>query len=144
MKVKNIVDYLENNGALKTYIGIYNVSFELLFDYIVMVIDKDNHYKIDINDKFDAQQEIQDILYDTYKTEVRFCEECGKPYDMGFMAGDGDWYCCEDCFEESMDKCYGEGKWRGTDEEGCNGGFYESLQDNGEWEDTGIFWTEWN
>ena len=43
-----------------------------------------------------------------------------------------------------MNKAYGKGKWRGTDEEGYYGGFYEYLQDDGEWEDTGVFYTEWN
>jgi hypothetical protein len=86
--------------------------------------------------------DLQDML-DEFGLEIRFCEECGKPYDAGFIAGDGDWYCCHECFESIMDRDYGKGKWRATDEEGDRGGFYEYL-DGDEWEDTGIFYTEWN
>lgn len=76
--------------------------------------------------------------------EIRFCEVCGRPFDAGFIAGYGDWYCCEECFEPTMDKDYGKGNWRPTDEEGEYGGLYEFLGDNGEWQDTGVYWTEWN
>ena len=144
MAIKTLATYLKENGAFTGDIGKHEISLELLFDYIVLCVDGEEYYKVDIIDKFGVQQEIQDILYDTYETEVRFCEECGKPYDKGYIAGDGDWYCCEDCFEKAMDECYGKCKWRGTDEEGCNGGYYEALQDDDEWEDTGIFYTEWN
>lgn len=143
--MKSLVTYIKENGTFKGYIGMHELLIEILFDYVHMSVDDEAHYKIDIGDyKFSVQEEIQDLLYDLDKTEIRFCEECGKPYDCGFMAGDGDWYCCEDCFEDAMNRDYGKGKWRGTDEEGYYGGFYESLQDDGEWEDTGIFWTEWN
>ena len=63
---------------------------------------------------------------------------------MGCIAGDGWWYCCEECFETTMDNDYGKGKWRATKEEGKFGGFYEALNDEGIWEDTCIFWTQWN
>ena len=43
-----------------------------------------------------------------------------------------------------MNKDYGEGKWRATEKEGIYGGLYERLNDGDEWEDTGIYWTEWN
>lgn len=42
-----------------------------------------------------------------------------------------------------MDEDYGKGKWIGTDEEGVDGGFYEHLDEDDEWEDTGIYWTHW-
>jgi hypothetical protein len=42
-----------------------------------------------------------------------------------------------------MDKKYGKGQWRSTDEPGEYDGFYEAFE-NGMWEDTGIFYTEWN
>ena len=42
-----------------------------------------------------------------------------------------------------MDKDYGKENWKPTDEEGEYGGFYEYLN-NGEWQDAGIYWTEWN
>ena len=142
--MKTLCDYVKNNGKFDDYIGEHKLVLEIDADYMHMSVDDEHKYKISIKDKFYTQDYVQDTLYEEHKTEVRFCEECGKPYDCGFIAGDGDWYCCEDCFEEVMDRDYGKGKWRGTDEEGCYGGFYESLHDDGEWEDTGIFYTEWN
>lgn len=136
--MKRLIDYLENKN-FEGQIGEYNIEIFLHEGKIKLLCDHDE-YDIESNR---PEYEIQDILYDNYNTEIRFCDECGKPYDAGFMAGDGEWYCCEDCFEPVMNRDYGEGKWRATDEEGCHGGFYEYLDGN-EWEDTGIFYTEWN
>ena len=144
MTIKSVVDYLTENGNFVDCIGVHEVLFELYISTITMTVDGKMKYYFYADDKFGAQIEIQDTLYNYHKTEIRFCEECGKPYDRGYMAGDGYWYCCEDCFDDSMNKSYGKGKWRGTDEEGYYGGYYEALQDDGEWEDTGIFYTEWN
>lgn len=143
--MKSLVDYLKENVAFTGYIGKHFITIDMFvdefFECLTIKIDEEKRVSISFNY---AENTIQDLLYDLDKTEIRFCEECGKPYDAGFMAGDGGWYCCEDCFEDVMNRDYGKGKWRGTDEEGYYGGFYESLQDDGEWEDTGIFWTEWN
>ena len=92
----------------------------------------------------DVSDLLQEFLYYKHKMEIRFCEECGAPYDKGFIAGDGDWYCCENCFEIAMDDCYGKGKWRPSKEEGSYGGWYEYLDDNGKWKDTSVYYTEWN
>lgn len=102
-----------------------------LFPYNLMFPGNDNN-------------DIQDFLYDNFGIEVRFCEECGKPYNAGFITNDGDWYCCQECFTDAMDKQYGKGKWKASDEEGVYGGWYEHLNDEGAWEDTGTFYTEWN
>ena len=133
--MKTIVDYLKENNY-EGQIGEYAIEIFLHKDKINIVCDHDEYI-------VKSASEIQDILYDNYNTEIRFCSECGKPFDAGFMAGDGEWYCCEDCFEDVMNEDYGKGNWRATDEEGCYGGFYEYLDGN-EWEDTGIFYTEWN
>lgn len=138
--MKTVVDYLKENGKFVGYIGKHEVILIPLPGYILMNLDGHN-YPID---KHKAEYAIQNILEEVDGTEIRFCEECGKPYDCGYMVDDGSWHCCEDCFEEAMDKCYGKGKWCGTEEEGCYGGFYENLQDDGTWEDTGVFYTEWN
>ena len=140
MSIKTIVDYL-NERKFDGYIGDYHLLLEMQGHKIKMVCDG-AEYMIDITE-VTPEYEIQDILYEKYKTEVRFCEECGIPYDSCFIASDGDWYCCEDCFEDAMNKTYGKGQWRPTDEEGSNGGFYEQL-DGGCWEDTGVYYTEWN
>lgn len=140
--MKTILDYLKENTKFEGMIGHVNLKLQLFEDILLVVRDtyihtcKVSHYS-------EAEEFIENILAN-HKVEVRFCEECGKPYDAGYIAGDGDWYCCEDCFKGVMDRDYGEEKWRGTDEEGCYGGYYEYLQDDGEWEDTGIYYTEWN
>ena len=144
MKIKTIIDYLMENGIFKDCIGTLDVSLRPRFGYVEMCVNEETSYDIEAESTLEFQNIIQDILDKKHKTEVRFCEECGKPYDRGFMAGDGDWYCCEDCFEDSMNKIYGKDNWRSTDEEGYYGGYYESLQDDGAWEDTGVFYTEWN
>lgn len=140
--MKDILCYLSANKKFEGAIGNANVRIELFEDLVVVTCNSHVHtFKIDnVNN---ANYAIQDIL-EKYKIEVRFCEECGKPYGSGFIAGDGDWYCCEECFEGAMNRDYGEGKWRATNKEGAYGGFYEYLNDGDEWEDTGIFWTEWN
>lgn len=138
--MKTIKDYLRENGDFKCDLGNRTeVGFALAEDNIIMMVDTGvatDIYKLEIG------RDVQDVLYDDYNIEIRFCEECGKPFDAGFTAGDGEWYCCEDCFESVMDRDYGKGKWRATEEEGEYGGFYEYL-DNNRWEDTAIFYTEW-
>ena len=137
--MKTIVDYLQKNSIFEGYIGEYSIEIMLHKGKIFLLCDHDE-YDINLSS---PEYAIQDIMYDKYNTEIRFCDECGKPYDAGFMAGDGEYYCCEECFEPMMDRDYGKGKWRATEDEGYRGGFYEYL-DGDEWEDTGIFYTEWN
>ena len=142
--MKTIIDYLIQNKIYEEEIRGYNVKLELSDKYIVMQVDDYPEDLIKINGDVGPDTEIKYILEEDYNTEIRFCEVCGKPFDAGFIAGDGDWYCCEECFESAMDKDYGKGNWRPTDEEGEYGGFYEFLGRDGEWQDTGIYWTEWN
>lgn len=150
--MKTVIDYLKEHGKFETGISQYRegkiknftVLIELKKDKIHVKCKDDNsciEETIDIND--DVEHAISDILK-AYKLEIRFCEECGKPYDAGYTVDGGFWYCCEDCFESTMDRDYGKGKWRGTDKEGEWGGFYEALNEFDEWQDTGIYYTEWN
>lgn len=142
--MKTVVDYLQANKTYEEEIAGYNVKLKLVGESIVLQVDDDREYLIDASGETNAEYEIQDILYDNYGAEIRFCEVCGIPYDMGFIAGDGDWYCCQNCFDAVMDKDYGEEGWRVTDEEGEYGGYYEYRNADGEWIDTGIYYTEWN
>lgn len=157
---KTIVDYLREHGKFVGCFNGYEITLYTVENYnwttmqfnATQIIMEVGGYKDDkCNDKYTIEiegntpmYEIQDVMYDEYDTEIRFCSECGKPYDAGYMAGDGDWYYCEDCFEDTMNKDYGKGKWRPTDCEGECGGYYEHLNEHGKWEDTGIFYTEWN
>ena len=141
--MKTIVDYL-----IKKQTYEHNV---LGRDFILVLEDKVITLKYHGHEWWIATNkpgvEIEYIIQDTLEEcgiEIRFCDECGKPFGEGFMMEDACWYICDDCFEAAMNAEYGEDKWRATDEEGSYGGFYEHLNDGDEWEDTGIFWTEWN
>lgn len=142
--MKTVVDYLKEHGKYEH--DFKGRAFELeLNDIDDQILLGCNGDWVIINAKqkgWTIENDIREILEDNHGIQIRFCEECGKPFDAGFIAGDGDWYCCCGCFDEAMDKTYGEGKWRPTDEEGEWGGFYESFDGN-TWEDTGIFYTEW-
>lgn len=140
--MKTILDYIKENVKFKGMIGNVNLKLEMFEDILVVTRDTHIHTK-KVTEYYDAEEFISDIL-SAQKIEVRFCEECGKPYDAGYIAGDGDWYCCEECFEGVMNRDYGEGKWKGVDEESEWGGFYAYLNNDGAWEDTSIYWTEWN
>ena len=137
-----LVDYLEKENTFVKQIGDF--EFELSLDGSCVVMQcEDTTYFIDFEMNY-AEEEIQTILEDNYGIAIRFCEECGKPYDAGYTAGNGDWYCCEECFEGAMNETYGVGKWRPSDEEGEYDGWYEYQKEDGTWEDTGIYYTEWN
>lgn len=140
--MKNIVDYLKETGGKYVH-DVIGREFELTLarNYLICKFNEKGLWWR-LTPHIDPSYVIQFEL-EKYGIEIRFCEECGKPYDAGYMADGGDWYCCEDCFEEAMDNTYGKGKWRGSKEEGKYGGWYEYLNDDGEWEDTSVFYTEW-
>ena len=139
--MKTIVNFLkENNYVVGNAYEVGDAVFAI-HDNTVMVSYDGDVWGVPTSCG-NVNMQVQDILYDNYEVEMRFCDECGKPYDAGFMAGDGEGYCCEECFEPMMDKEYGKGKWRGTKEEGRYGGYYEYL-DGDKWCDTGWFYTEW-
>ena len=141
--MKTIVDFLKEKRKYQCKIIEHNLVFELQEENILLTVDDENWLFKDGTGE-DHEFCIQDVLSNVYNIEIRFCEECGKPYDVGYTACSGEWYCCEECFESTMNKDYGKKKWRPTDEEGKYGGLYEYLNTDGEWEDTGIYWTEWN
>ena len=139
--MKTVVDYLKEHGKYEH--DFKGRAFELILKGNQILLNYLDGWAV-INaeqEGYIVENSIAEILED-HKIEIRFCEECGKPFDAGFIAGDGDWYCCGSCFDDAMDKTYGKGKWRPTDEEGEYGGFYESFDGN-VWEDTGIYYTEW-
>lgn len=139
--MKTVLDYLKQYKKYEhTFMGR---AFELeLTDTYIELRCNNKIYSIQLDqDGYEIATMIQTCLEDN-KIEIRFCEECGKPFDAGFIAGDGDWYCCEECFDGAMNTTYGKGKWRPTDDEGEYGGYYEYLDDD-EWVDTGIYYTEW-
>ena len=140
--MKTVLDYLKEHGKYEHDFKGRAFKLELIGECILLTRENGKEHVINANQKgWDIEINIQGIL-EHDKIEIRFCEECGKPFDAGFIAGDGDWYCCEDCFDGAMDATYGEGKWRPTDEEGEYGGFYESFDGN-VWEDTSVYYTEW-
>ena len=141
--MKTIVDYLKKNKKYIHNTAGHYFELKLHNDDIALEIDGDVWLIDAYPPHFEVAYDIQNIL-GKYKIEIRFCDICGRPFEAGFTADDGSWYCCEDCFENTMDTYYGEGRWRGTSEEGIFGGFYECLDVDGKWFDTGIYYTEWN
>lgn len=140
--MKTIADFLRENKYTDNKIyEVGDVAFTMYGD-TVMVSYNGEVWGVPASRR-DVNIQVQDILDSYYKVEMRFCDECGKPYDAGFIAGDGDYYCCEECFEPMMNREYGEGKWKATEEEGYYGGLYAYLDKNGKWRDTGFFYTEW-
>ena len=141
--MKTVVDYLIENKTYEEDIAAHIVKLKLTNKCVVMTVD-DDKYLIKRFGEVSPETEIRTILEDIYDANIRFCDECGIPYDMGFMAGDGEWYCCQSCFEDVLNRDLGKEGWRESEDEGEYGGYYEYLNDDGEWEDTGIFYTEWN
>jgi hypothetical protein len=139
--MKTVLDYLKEHGKYEH--DFEGRAFELILKGNQILLNyKDGWAVIKTNlDGYEIEDAITEILED-HNIEIRFCEECGKPFDAGYIAGDGDWYSCEECFKGAMDTTYGKGKWRPSEEEGDNGGWYEAL-DEDEWVDTGIYYTEW-
>jgi len=140
--MKTIIDYLKEHGKYEHDFGGRAFNLDLIGESILLTTERGKEHVILVNQKgWNIESDIRDAL-ELDNIEIRFCEECGKPFDAGFIAGDGDWYCCEECFDGAMDTTYGKGKWRPSEEEGENGGWYENL-DGDEWVDTGIYYTEW-
>lgn len=140
--MKTIVDYLKQHKQFTGEIGGYKLKLKLEYLNIIMEVEDMIYCKVNVN-RSDVCETLQYLFESITEMEIRFCEKCGKPYDRGFTAEYVDWYCCEECFESTMDRDYGRGNWRAANEEGVYGGWYETLRD-GRWEDTGIYWTEWN
>jgi hypothetical protein len=140
--MKTILDYLIEHKRYEHDVKGRAFDMELIGECILLRRENGKEHVISANQKgWDIEIDIQNIL-EHDNIEIRFCEECGKPFDAGFIAGDGDWYCCGSCFDDAMDKTYGEGQWRPTDEEGEYGGYYENF-DGDVWVDTSIYYTEW-
>lgn len=140
--MKTVVDYLKEH---KQYIhDVMDADFELKLDSEVVTLKCNGHeWQINAKSGSQTEDEIIFILEENFGIEIRFCRTCGMPIDFGFMECGGYFYSCEEHFEESMDDMYGKGKWRASKYEGEYGGFYEFLDDDGKWEDTGVFYTEW-
>ena len=154
MKKKNIIDYLKiqkdnketfedvrHNG--KEFVHT-DVTLELVEYGIHLYVNRELEKFINLDD--DCEDEIMTCLYDEYGIEVRFCDYCGCPMQVGYTDDGGDFYNCEDCFPKDMDERYGKGNWREYDDEDgdCNelDGYYEYLED-GEWQPEPSYYTEW-
>ena len=141
--MKTVEDYLIQNKTYEEDISVYKVKLKLTNKNVIMTVD-DDRYFVKRDGEVGIETEIRYILEENYGANIRFCDICGIPYDMGFVGGDGEWYCCQSCFDSAMNTDYGKDGWRATEDEGEYGGYYEYLKADGEWEDTGIYYTEWN
>ena len=140
--MKTVLDYLKKHGKYEH--DCQGRVFELeLTDKDIKLRCNNDVYSIQLSQTgYEVENIIQTVLEEDHQIDIRFCDECGIPFDAGFMEEGGDWYCCEECFEDGMDKTYGKGKWRPSEYETEWGGWYEYL-DGDEWEGTSIFYTVW-
>ena len=95
--------------------------------------------------KIKKRYDINGYIVYANENEMTFCDYCGKPVIFGMTDDHGDCHVHEECFDNYMNKTYGKGKWKSTEngEEDEYGGYYLFLNNKGEWEGTGIFYTEW-
>ena len=78
---------------------------------------------------------------------MRKCATCGKLVTAGMTDQYGDFYAHEGkCFNQYMNKTYGKHQWMELGAEDALGGYYIYTDDtnNAGYNDTGIFYTEWN
>ena len=96
--------------------------------------------------KIKKRYDINDYIVYADESKMTFCNYCGKPVIFG-MTDDyyGGCHVHEECFDNYMNKTYGKGKWKPTEdgEEDEYGGYYLFLNDKNEWKGTGIYYTEW-
>ena len=96
--------------------------------------------------KIKKRYDINGYIVYADESEMTFCNYCGKPVIFG-MTDDyyGGCHVHEECFDNYMNKTYGKGKWKPTEdgEEDEYGGYYLFLNDKNEWVGTGIYYTEW-
>ena len=140
--IKRLTDFLKENNEYECKIDGKKLKFTFKSSDIPMVLFEYKGKKYHIDTLLNVESEIEDIL-ESDDIEIRFCEECGKPMDKGYTVDGGFYYCCEECFEPTMDRDYGQGNWRGTEEINIRDGFYEYLED-GDWIATALYYTKWN
>ena len=89
---------------------------------------------------------IDEMEFYLKEDEIKYCAHCGKPISCGMTDDFCDIWVHEGCFEDYMNKTYGKGNWKPTEnhEEDGNGGYYLVRDDeNSEWYGSGIYYTEW-
>lgn len=96
--------------------------------------------------KIKKRYDINGYIVYAAEDEMTFCDYCRKPVIFGMTDYFEDCHVHEECFDNYMNKTYGKGKWKPTEngEEDEYGGYYLFLNDKNEWEGTGIFYTEWD
>lgn len=95
--------------------------------------------------KIKKRYDISNYIVYAAEDEMTFCDYCEKPVIFGMTDDFGDCHVHEECFDNYMNKTYGKGKWKPTEDgkEDEYGGYYLFLNDKDEWEGTGIFYTQW-
>lgn len=96
--------------------------------------------------------------FDSWEEHTRTCDYCGKNYDQGYMAGSGEYYACEECFEHFSGEFVGpeelpdDQKWKANNPDG--GCYFQKnvvIDDTStmadplhiDYWDTGWYYTEW-
>lgn len=137
-KLISFLKTMPNNKYILRVLGEDEISFTYLNDCdgnVLVIIPRESEIFNNMND-------MDDWLSSEHDIEIRFCDRCGKPFDVGYTSEETSMYCCEECFDDYMDETYGKDKWKEVDDDFCNG-YYMYLDDTNNWDGTGIYWTEW-
>ena len=91
---------------------------------------------------FSCITSLEDIISES-DLPLRICNGCGMPMTAGFTDEYGETYfCCYTEFAADMDKRYGKGNWRETEDPDAHH-CYEYRDENGEWVSEPSYHTEW-
>lgn len=134
--MKKLIDYIKENNWETVYGDTdYEFSYDRERELFICKTD---------DGRIETDEDENELIYRL--ETVQICQRCGRPMMRGFADDYGEDYFCEDCFEKGMDELYGVGKWKPNDTEngGECGGFYDCLDNDGNWVDTGMYYTEWN
>lgn len=138
--IKDLLDFMNSKGFPLTD---ENIGFVLNSCFAQTLVDRSIEedweiFEILVGDMLENQ------LYSDCN-DLPSCDYCGKTMVAGFTTNEGCWRCCLDCFPGALQEDYGN-DWRENDHEDDSdwfGGYYDYKADDGNWYDTGIFYTEW-
>lgn len=144
---KTFMEFMKEIGTQKHELNYPN-GYIIVFnkDNKMFVEGKNEKLDIEITFEFEDEEDFQDKCEEMLNFEVRFCDICGRPMNVGYTDDGADFYNCCNCFEKDMDERYGKGNWRmyESDDGKCNylGGYYEYLEDD-RWVADSSYYTEW-
>lgn len=141
--MKTFEQYMrDNDGSVSLNLSGDAIINIVLDDRMMIVSERDSkigHIYWDVKNWAVA---LYTMLIDYYGITVRFCNDCGKPICEG-MTDDYECYYCSDCMDGFLKREYPLG-YRKSSDVGKWGGWIEYKTESGEWEDTGLYETDWD